>query len=115
MQIGWATKDSVFKPEVPDSSRLIERLEKEGNSVLTVWRMQEGSGIGDDVFSYAYDGCRRQAWHAAMSAPVRRSSHRTPLASLWCADWAVCMRVAVWAQGEAMEGRRCGRLPLRHE
>jgi len=30
MQIGWATKDSVFKPEVPDSSRLIERLEKEG-------------------------------------------------------------------------------------
>ncbi|ELR20314.1 SPRY domain containing protein [Acanthamoeba castellanii str. Neff] len=51
MQVGWATKDSVFKPE-------------------------EGSGIGDDFFSYAYDGCRRQAWHAATSAPCGRKERR---------------------------------------
>lgn len=72
MQIGWATKDSVFKPEVLDSSRLTGRLEKEGILCSLRGCLQEGSGIGDDVFSYAYDGCRRQAWHAAMSAPVRR-------------------------------------------
>ncbi|KAL6078950.1 RING finger and SPRY domain-containing protein 1 [Balamuthia mandrillaris] len=43
MQIGWATKDTVFNPE-------------------------EGQGVGDDVFSYAYDGARGYAWHNALAA-----------------------------------------------
>lgn len=51
VQIGWATKDSVFKPE-------------------------EGAGVGDDHFSYAYDGCRRQVWHAGVSYPCGRRDTR---------------------------------------
>lgn len=44
MQIGWATKDSKFLNH-------------------------EGYGIGDDEFSYAYDGCRQLIWHGARSTP----------------------------------------------
>lgn len=43
MQIGWATKDSKFLNH-------------------------EGYGIGDDEYSYAYDGCRQLTWHCAQSA-----------------------------------------------
>lgn len=42
MQIGWATKDSKFLNH-------------------------EGYGIGDDEYSYAYDGCRQLTWHCALS------------------------------------------------
>lgn len=42
MQIGWATKDSIFLNH-------------------------EGFGIGDDQFSLAYDGCRKLIWHNARS------------------------------------------------
>ncbi|XP_073234022.1 RING finger and SPRY domain-containing protein 1-like [Porites lutea] len=44
MQIGWATKDSKFLNH-------------------------EGYGIGDDEYSYAYDGCRQLIWHGARSTP----------------------------------------------
>lgn len=44
MQIGWATKDSKFLNH-------------------------EGYGIGDDEYSYAYDGCRQLTWHCAQSMP----------------------------------------------
>ncbi|ORY06956.1 SPRY-domain-containing protein [Basidiobolus meristosporus CBS 931.73] len=37
MQIGWATKHSLFRPE-------------------------EGIGVGDDEHSFAFDGCRKLAW-----------------------------------------------------
>ncbi|KAK9717451.1 hypothetical protein K7432_006188 [Basidiobolus ranarum] len=37
MQIGWATKYSLFRPE-------------------------EGVGVGDDDHSFAFDGCRKLAW-----------------------------------------------------
>ena len=50
---------------------------------------QEGYGIGDDEFSYAYDGCRQLIWHGARSTPhhhppwvpgqlVTRSYHFNP-------------------------------------
>ncbi|KAJ3385285.1 hypothetical protein HDU92_003123 [Lobulomyces angularis] len=38
IQIGWATFDCNFDPEA-------------------------GTGVGDDVYSYAYDGQRRKKWH----------------------------------------------------
>ena len=38
MQIGWATKSTSFKNH-------------------------EGSGVGDDAHSIAFDGCRRVIWH----------------------------------------------------
>ncbi|KAJ3085450.1 hypothetical protein HK102_014157 [Quaeritorhiza haematococci] len=38
IQIGWATKECTFDPEA-------------------------GTGVGDDEFSYAYDGHRRKKWH----------------------------------------------------
>lgn len=38
IQIGWATKEAVFDPKA-------------------------GSGIGDDEFSYSYDGHRKKKWH----------------------------------------------------
>jgi len=47
MQIGWATKNSKFFNH-------------------------DGYGIGDDEYSYAYDGCRQLLWHQAHS---RRHSH----------------------------------------
>ncbi|KAG0248097.1 RING finger and SPRY domain-containing protein 1 [Mortierella polycephala] len=37
MQLGWATTHCQFSPE-------------------------EGTGIGDDIFGFAYDGCRRSIW-----------------------------------------------------
>jgi len=42
LQIGWATKDCRFESE-------------------------EGSGVGDDSNSIAYDGCRRRIWHRGIS------------------------------------------------
>lgn len=42
MQIGWATKRSRFLS-------------------------QEGYGIGDDIYSLSFDGCRRLIWHNAKS------------------------------------------------
>ncbi len=42
MQIGWATKNSKFLN-------------------------QEGYGIGDDEFSFSYDGCRQLLWYKARS------------------------------------------------
>jgi len=51
MQVGWATKDCIFKPE-------------------------EGAGVGDDFYSYAYDGCRKLLWHAATSYPCGREEQR---------------------------------------
>ncbi|XP_038070409.1 RING finger and SPRY domain-containing protein 1-like [Patiria miniata] len=44
MQIGWATKNSKFLN-------------------------QEGYGIGDDEFSFSYDGCRQLLWYKAKSRP----------------------------------------------
>ncbi|XP_022904330.1 RING finger and SPRY domain-containing protein 1-like [Onthophagus taurus] len=44
MQIGWATKNSNFLNH-------------------------EGYGIGDDLYSLAYDGCRRLIWYNAKSEP----------------------------------------------
>nr|XP_039254310.1 RING finger and SPRY domain-containing protein 1-like [Styela clava] len=44
MQIGWATKHSKFLNH-------------------------DGFGIGDDEFSYAYDGCRQLCWYQAQSHP----------------------------------------------
>jgi hypothetical protein len=38
IQIGWATRDSVFEPEL-------------------------GSGVGDDDLSYSFDGNRCKKWH----------------------------------------------------
>jgi hypothetical protein len=38
MQIGWATEQCTYK-------------------------CNEGVGIGDDTFSFAYDGCRSLLWH----------------------------------------------------
>uniref|UniRef100_A0A2A4JLR4 RING finger and SPRY domain-containing protein 1 n=1 Tax=Heliothis virescens TaxID=7102 RepID=A0A2A4JLR4_HELVI len=46
MQIGWATKSSHF-------------------------RNHEGYGIGDDMYSLSYDGCRKLIWHEAKPSPVR--------------------------------------------
>ncbi|XP_050560408.1 RING finger and SPRY domain-containing protein 1 isoform X3 [Spodoptera frugiperda] len=45
MQIGWATKSSHFLNH-------------------------EGYGIGDDIYSLSYDGCRRLIWHGAKPTPV---------------------------------------------
>ncbi|KAJ8041867.1 RING finger and SPRY domain-containing protein 1 [Holothuria leucospilota] len=44
MQIGWATKQSKFLNH-------------------------EGVGIGDDEFSFSYDGCRQLYWYSATSRP----------------------------------------------
>ncbi|XP_071784968.1 RING finger and SPRY domain-containing protein 1-like [Asterias amurensis] len=49
MQIGWATKNSKFLN-------------------------QEGYGIGDDEFSFSYDGCRQLLWYKA-----RSRQHRHPM------------------------------------
>ncbi|XP_071488869.1 LOW QUALITY PROTEIN: RING finger and SPRY domain-containing protein 1-like [Diadema antillarum] len=46
MQIGWATKNSKFLNH-------------------------EGFGIGDDEFSFSYDGCRQLYWYNAKSRPHR--------------------------------------------
>ncbi|KAJ3222395.1 hypothetical protein HK099_002339 [Clydaea vesicula] len=43
IQIGWATFDCNFDPEA-------------GMAI-------NGTGVGDDVYSYAYDGQRRKKWH----------------------------------------------------
>ncbi|RDD47432.1 RING finger and SPRY domain-containing protein 1 [Trichoplax sp. H2] len=48
MQIGWATKDSKFLND-------------------------EGLGVGDDEFSFGYDGCRQLLWHNAESC---RHAHK---------------------------------------
>ncbi|CAK1588254.1 unnamed protein product [Parnassius mnemosyne] len=45
MQIGWATKNSHFLNH-------------------------EGYGIGDDLFSLSYDGCRRLMWYKAKPTPM---------------------------------------------
>ncbi|CAG4929895.1 unnamed protein product [Parnassius apollo] len=45
MQIGWATKNSHFLNH-------------------------EGYGIGDDLFSLSYDGCRRLVWYKAKPTPI---------------------------------------------
>ncbi|XP_075990597.1 RING finger and SPRY domain-containing protein 1-like [Anticarsia gemmatalis] len=45
MQIGWATKSSHFLNH-------------------------EGYGIGDDLYSLSYDGCRKLIWHEAKPSPV---------------------------------------------
>ncbi|KAK9728806.1 hypothetical protein K7432_000771 [Basidiobolus ranarum] len=44
MQIGWATKLSIFRPE-------------------------EGVGVGDDDHSFAFDGCRKLAWSSGYPIP----------------------------------------------
>lgn len=49
MQIGWATKRSRFLS-------------------------QEGYGIGDDIYSISFDGCRRLIWHNAKSVPHNLSA-----------------------------------------
>ncbi|XP_021189661.1 RING finger and SPRY domain-containing protein 1 isoform X3 [Helicoverpa armigera] len=46
MQIGWATKSSHFLNH-------------------------EGYGIGDDLYSLSYDGCRKLIWHEAKPSPVK--------------------------------------------
>ncbi|KAG7313489.1 hypothetical protein JYU34_000624 [Plutella xylostella] len=46
MQIGWATKNSHFLN-------------------------YEGYGIGDDLYSLSYDGCRKLIWHAARPEAAR--------------------------------------------
>ncbi|XP_055377787.1 RING finger and SPRY domain-containing protein 1-like [Condylostylus longicornis] len=48
MQIGWATKDSNFLSD-------------------------DGYGIGDDICSIAFDGCRKLVWHNA-----KATSHNLP-------------------------------------
>ena len=40
MQVGWVTDDFEIDPE-------------------------GGTGVGDDAYSYGYDGCRVKKWHAA--------------------------------------------------
>lgn len=45
MQIGWATKASHFLST-------------------------DGYGIGDDLHSISFDGCRRLIWHNAKSMPI---------------------------------------------
>ncbi|XP_050683057.1 RING finger and SPRY domain-containing protein 1-like isoform X2 [Leptidea sinapis] len=52
MQIGWATKNSHFLSD-------------------------EGFGIGDDLYSLSYDGCRRLVWYNAKPTFV------TPLLKSW--------------------------------
>lgn len=32
--------------------------------------LQEGYGIGDDLYSLSYDGCRKLIWHEAKPSPV---------------------------------------------
>lgn len=49
MQIGWATKQSKFMN-------------------------YEGYGIGDDIHSVAYDGCRNLIWYGAKSFPHNQPS-----------------------------------------
>ncbi|ORY00767.1 SPRY-domain-containing protein [Basidiobolus meristosporus CBS 931.73] len=44
MQIGWATKSSIFRPD-------------------------EGVGVGDDDHSFAFDGCRKLAWSSGYPIP----------------------------------------------
>ncbi|KAF9949484.1 RING finger and SPRY domain-containing protein 1 [Mortierella alpina] len=44
MQLGWATVHCQFSPE-------------------------DGTGVGDDVFGFAYDGCRRLIWADGESEP----------------------------------------------
>ncbi|XP_026316220.1 RING finger and SPRY domain-containing protein 1-like [Hyposmocoma kahamanoa] len=46
MQIGWATKNSHFLNH-------------------------EGFGIGDDLFSLSYDGCRKLVWYKARPTPIK--------------------------------------------
>ena len=38
--------------------------------------MQEGYGIGDDLFSVAFDGCRRLIWYNAKSVPHELNAWR---------------------------------------
>lgn len=45
MQIGWAQKESHFLSS-------------------------DGYGIGDDIYSVSFDGCRKLIWHNAKSTPV---------------------------------------------
>jgi len=44
MQIGWATRHCQFNSE-------------------------DGSGVGDDTNSFAFDGCRRKVWHRGAGEP----------------------------------------------
>ncbi|KAG0207443.1 RING finger and SPRY domain-containing protein 1 [Mortierella sp. GBA30] len=44
MQLGWATAHCQFSPE-------------------------DGTGVGDDIFGFAYDGCRRLIWADGESEP----------------------------------------------
>ncbi|CAH2035287.1 unnamed protein product, partial [Iphiclides podalirius] len=60
MQIGWATKNSHFLNH------------------------QEGYGIGDDLFSLSYDGCRRLIWHKARPSPVEEMPPWQPGDVLGC-------------------------------
>lgn len=50
-QIGWATKDVSFSPE-------------------------EGSGVGDDGQSFAFDGSRRRLWHQVIILSVDNLADR---------------------------------------
>ncbi|XP_030039592.1 RING finger and SPRY domain-containing protein 1 isoform X2 [Manduca sexta] len=59
MQIGWATKNSHFLNH-------------------------EGYGIGDDLFSLSYDGCRKLIWHKAKPTTVRNMPEWQPGDVLGC-------------------------------
>ena len=50
---------------------ILHRKEMRGKtlSICKLVFIQEGYGIGDDEFSYAYDGCRQLIWHGARSTP----------------------------------------------
>lgn len=48
---------------------IIHHKQKRGRCQFLNSFIQEGYGIGDDEFSYAYDGCRQLIWHGARSTP----------------------------------------------
>ena len=57
--------------------------------------IQEGYGIGDDEFSYAYDGCRQLIWHGARSTP----HHHSP----WIPGQSLHMLVHVISASKQLE------------
>jgi len=76
MQIGFATKNSKFLSD-------------------------EGSGIGDDIYSIAYDGCRQVVWYNSKSKSLPKNHHRcwSPSDTLGCLIDLVNYRVIFYLNG----------------
>ncbi len=57
--------------------------------------VEEGDGVGDDKYSWAYDGYRQQAWHAGQGV-----SYGPQTGAIWQAGDIVTMAISIFVLGD---------------